>query len=166
MFARRDIQAHALVIVHHAAVGAEGLQPTLFRFLTLHQDDGGGAVRQLAGVAGGDELALLDVADALEDGVQLLQVGQRLPVSGGLGGGILLLQADDLIRELCADAEGLIKRLRVVLGPLEQRGDAPHERRGGGLELVGDVPQRPAGRQRLREVVAALPFGEVALRAP
>ena len=42
----------------------------LFGFLALHQHDGGGAVRKLRGVTGGDVFAFLDLLAVLEDGLR------------------------------------------------------------------------------------------------
>src|SRR5579859_7275331 len=84
----------------HAAIGAQRLQATLLGFLALHQHHRCGAVGELAGVAGGDVLALLDVAAALEHGCKLLQVGERR------------LRAVALVG---ADGDFLIRRLAGLL---------------------------------------------------
>jgi hypothetical protein len=62
---------------HHAAVDAERLEAALFRFLRFHQHQRRRAVRQLRGVAGGDEASFLDALAALEHRRQRLQVGER-----------------------------------------------------------------------------------------
>ncbi len=70
----------------HAAVGAQGLQAETLGFLGFHQHAGAGAVGQLGGVTGGDELAFLDVEAVLEHRLQALQAFQ-----GGLGAVALVL---------------------------------------------------------------------------
>ena len=66
-----------------AAAGGLGL---------LHHHAGAGAVRELAGIAGGDEAAFLDALAVLEDRLQRLQPFQR-----GVGAVALVLGEGDLL---------------------------------------------------------------------
>src|SRR4051812_31252216 len=99
-----------------AAEDAERVQPPLRRFLVAHDHARAGAVRELAGIAGGDRKAF--TAHGLEAGETF---------SCGLGARALVLRERDVLerdctghlvghRHLCGDRRELILELAALLG--------------------------------------------------
>jgi hypothetical protein len=100
----------------HAPVGTQRFESALLRFLCVHQDQGGSAVRQLRRVTCRDEAPSGDTLAVLEDGLQGLQLGER-----GFGAIAFVEFQDDLLfrcgaTRLVGDEHGGGQRhdLRVV----------------------------------------------------